>query len=326
MELIKPAGGLAMLLVWELGVPVPWKWVAPHRIQVERLMCIGRGPTGEDHCEFPISNAADQAIKRQGLVAEGRKGAKRKVFQRNVEVDKIVVLVLDNQGCMGDLSTRTSVLGAIKNCCFEDKFHADLCSDADDLFSKLLLRLCGPEDKLDLKDIQSLSPVLQSVYGTEKALRESDSILKNTICEALLQAVPDGWGSGILVHVYKKGDKTICGIYRTINLIDVAANIFAIVLKRFQSVRDSRTRPNQAGFRAGLGCADQIFTLRRILEFCHSYQQPTAVCFVYFAAVFDSIHRESPWRIMELDGVPTKLIAMIKAYYRSTTARVLVHN
>ena len=29
---------------------------------------------------------------------------------------------------------------------------------------------------------------------------------------------------------------------------------------------------------------------------------------------------------MELDGVPTKLIAMIKAYYRSTTARVLVHN
>ncbi|VDN27340.1 unnamed protein product, partial [Dibothriocephalus latus] len=34
------------------------------------------------------------------------------------------------------------------------------------------------------------------------------------------------------------------------------------------------------------------------------YQQPTAVCFVDFAAAFDPILRESLWRIMELDGVP----------------------
>ncbi|BHF81512.1 hypothetical protein SprV_0802464300 [Sparganum proliferum] len=128
-------------------------------------------------------------------------------------------------------------------------------------------------------------------------------------------------------RLHEKGDKTRCENYRGISLIDVAAKIFAIVLlRRFQAVRDSRTRPNQAGFRAGRGCADQIFTLRRILEFRHSYQQPTAVCFVDFAAAFDSVHRESLWQIMALDGVPAKIIAMIKAYYRSTTARVLVRN
>ncbi|BHF68410.1 hypothetical protein SprV_0301144400 [Sparganum proliferum] len=97
-------------------------------------------------------------------------------------------------------------------------------------------------------------------------------------------------------------------------------------MRRFQAVRDSRTRPSQAGFRAGRRCADQIFSLRRILEFRHSYQQPTTVCFVDFAAAFDSVHRESLWRITALDGVPAKIIAMIKAYYRSTTARVLVRN
>ncbi|BHF65507.1 E3 ubiquitin-protein ligase huwe1 [Sparganum proliferum] len=141
------------------------------------------------------------------------------------------------------------------------------------------------------------------------------------------EVVPDDWGLGILVPILKKGDKTRCENYRGISLIDVAAKIFAIVLlRRFQAVRDSRTRPNQAGFRAGRGCADQIFTLRRILEFRHSYQQPTAVCCVDFAAAFDSVHRESLWRIMALDGVPAKIIAMIKAYYRSTTARVLVRN
>nr|VZI39179.1 unnamed protein product [Spirometra erinaceieuropaei] len=141
------------------------------------------------------------------------------------------------------------------------------------------------------------------------------------------EVVPDDWGLGILVPILKKGDKTRCENYRGISLIDVAAKIFAIVLlRRFQAVRDSRTRPNQAGFRAGRGCADLIFTLRRILEFRHSYQQPTAICFVDFAATFDSVHRESLWRIMALDGVPAKIIAMIKAYYRSTTARVLVRN
>ncbi|BHF75251.1 hypothetical protein SprV_0501834700 [Sparganum proliferum] len=141
------------------------------------------------------------------------------------------------------------------------------------------------------------------------------------------EVVPDDWGLGILVPILKKGDKTKCENYRGISLIDVATTVFAIVLlRRFQAVRDSRTRPNQAGFRAGRGCADQIFTLRRILEFRHSYQQPTAVCFVDFAAAFDFVHHESLWRIMALDGVPAKIIAMIKAYYRSITVRVLVRN
>ncbi|BHF76663.1 hypothetical protein SprV_0501976200 [Sparganum proliferum] len=141
------------------------------------------------------------------------------------------------------------------------------------------------------------------------------------------EVVSDDWGLGIHVPILKKGDKTRCENYRGISLIDVAAKIFAIVLlRRFQAVRDSRTWPNQAGFRAGRGCADQVFTLRRILEFRHSHQQPTAVCFVDFAAAFDSVHRESLWRIMALDGAPAKIIAMIKAYYRSTTARVLVRN
>nr|VZI46132.1 unnamed protein product [Spirometra erinaceieuropaei] len=141
------------------------------------------------------------------------------------------------------------------------------------------------------------------------------------------EVVPDDWGLGILVPILKKGDKTRCKNYRGISLIDVAAKIFAIVLlRRFQAVRNSRMRPNQAVFRARPGCADQIFTLKRILEFCHSYQQPTAVCFTDFAATFDSVHRESLWQIVALGGVTAKIIAMIKAYYRSTTARVLVRN
>ncbi|BHF85307.1 hypothetical protein SprV_1002847000 [Sparganum proliferum] len=105
------------------------------------------------------------------------------------------------------------------------------------------------------------------------------------------EVVPDDWSLGILVPILKK---TRCENYRGISLIDVAAKIFAIVL------------------------------LRRFS--CCAYQQPTTVCFIDFAAAFDSVHRESLWRITALDGVPAKIIAMIKAYYRFTTARVLVRS
>nr|VZI05700.1 unnamed protein product [Spirometra erinaceieuropaei] len=87
------------------------------------------------------------------------------------------------------------------------------------------------------------------------------------------EVVPYDWGLGILVPILKKGDKTRCKNYLGISLIDVAAKIFVIVLlKRFQTVRDSRTRPNHAEFRAGCGCADQALTPKRFLEFHHSYQ------------------------------------------------------
>nr|VZH95884.1 unnamed protein product [Spirometra erinaceieuropaei] len=123
------------------------------------------------------------------------------------------------------------------------------------------------------------------------------------------------------------GDKTRCENFCGITLIDVASKIFAVVvLRRFQTVHDSRTGPNQAGFRAGRGCADQIFTLRRILKFRDSHQQPTVVCFNEFAAAFDYVHHEFLWRIMALDGVPAKIIALMKAYYRFTSARILVRN
>ncbi|VDN12156.1 unnamed protein product [Dibothriocephalus latus] len=85
------------------------------------------------------------------------------------------------------------------------------------------------------------------------------------------EAVPDDWGSGILVPVHRRGYKTKCENYHGISLINVAAIVFAIVLLTyFQSLRDSRTRPTKAGFRAGRRCADQMFTLRRILEFRYS--------------------------------------------------------
>ncbi|BHF71519.1 hypothetical protein SprV_0401457700 [Sparganum proliferum] len=128
------------------------------------------------------------------------------------------------------------------------------------------------------------------------------------------EVAPDDWGLAILVPILKKGDKTRCKNYRGISLIDVSAKIFAVVLlRRSQTVRDSRRGPTKPDFVLGVDSRT-------------SYQQLTAVCFVEFAAAFDSVHRESLGWIIALDAVPPKIVTMVKAYYRFTTARILVLN
>ncbi len=45
-----------------------------------------------------------------------------------------------------------------------------------------------------------------------------------------------------------------------------------------------------------------------------SLQQATAMCFVDFAPAFDSVDRYTIWRIMAADGMPPKLLRLVRAY------------
>ncbi len=46
------------------------------------------------------------------------------------------------------------------------------------------------------------------------------------------------------------------------------------------------------------------------------------MCFVDFASAFDSVDRDSLWRIMAADGMPPKLVRLIQVYYSSTKMKV----
>ncbi|BHF65467.1 hypothetical protein SprV_0200847800 [Sparganum proliferum] len=66
--------------------------------------------------------------------------------------------------------------------------------------------------------------------------------------------------------------------------------------------------------------------LRRNQVCLHGRQQSAAVRLIDFVAAFDYNHRECPWRIMELDGMPGEIIAMDEACHRSNNAQVMIHN
>ena len=71
----------------------------------------------------------------------------------------------------------------------------------------------------------------------------------------------------VILPVFEKGYRTECKYYRGISLMSIAAKVLAmILLNRFRKVYNVRTHPDKSGFRAGMGCIDQLLTLRQIFE------------------------------------------------------------
>ena len=90
-----------------------------------------------------------------------------------------------------------------------------------------------------------------------------------------------------------------------------------VLLSRFKDI-DVYLREEQAGFRSGRSCSEQIFTLRNIVEQSLEFQTPLYVNYIDFKKAFDSIHRPSLWRIADIYGVPQQYIAVFKSLYDNT--------
>ncbi|RUS68624.1 hypothetical protein EGW08_023614 [Elysia chlorotica] len=119
------------------------------------------------------------------------------------------------------------------------------------------------------------------------------------------------WTEGTIVKIPKKGAHSDCNNWRAINLLSIPSKILSkIIIQRISEAVDQQLRNEQAGFRKGRGCCDQIFTLRNIIEQCTEWQRQLYINFVDFEKAFDSIHRDSLWRILRAYGIPEKIVLL----------------
>jgi len=74
----------------------------------------------------------------------------------------------------------------------------------------------------------------------------------------------------------------------------------AIIVKSLRQRTDEILSEEQAGFRAGRGTVDQIFTLRQIAENHVEFCKNLYVCYIDFRKAFDSVWQETDglWTIM----------------------------
>ena len=108
------------------------------------------------------------------------------------------------------------------------------------------------------------------------------------------EEIPSEWKEGLLIKIPKKGDLGLCSNYRGITLLSVPGKVLhRVILERLKGPVDLSLRDQQAGFRRGRSCTDQITTLQIIVEQSIEWNSPLYVNFVDYEKAFDSLDRET---------------------------------
>jgi sorting nexin-29 len=90
------------------------------------------------------------------------------------------------------------------------------------------------------------------------------------------------------------------------------------LFKRLTPYVESTIGDYQCGYPGERSTADQIFTIRQILEKCSEHGKDTHHLFIDFKAAYDSIERRSLYASMVELNIPQKLIALVKATMNNT--------
>ena len=157
-------------------------------------------------------------------------------------------------------------------------------------------------------------------YGGKAVIQAWGKLLNSCWQE---EHVPSDWRNGVIVKIPKKGNLANCNNWRGVTLLSIPGKVLSILLlDRLNDAIDDRLREQQAGFRKGRSCCEQIFALRNIIEQCYEFQQQLEINFIDFKKAFDSVHRDSLWKIAELYGIPAKYINIIKNIYHNSSCYV----
>ena len=165
---------------------------------------------------------------------------------------------------------------------------------------------------------------------TSEALQSGGEVMLEVIhkfCVEVFTSLtpPEQWTTNIIVPLPKKGDLSCMNNYRGITLMSIAAKVYnKILLTRIRDHVEPKLRSNQAGFRPGRSCAQQVHILRRIMEAFQSQQLPLTITFIDFKKAFDSINREVMFSVLRHYGIPDKLVKAIGALYNNSKSAVMV--
>ena len=133
----------------------------------------------------------------------------------------------------------------------------------------------------------------------------------------------------------------MCGNYRGIQLISMVRKVLSLVLARQLApwaegqevpLEDGPPLPgaspplleSQCGFRPQRGCADQLFSLRHLVDLTAAQQLRLYCCFVDLRKAFDSICRLALWAVLRRRGLPERLIAVLQDLHTGTSCSVRV--
>ena len=165
--------------------------------------------------------------------------------------------------------------------------------------------------------------LLRSTKRKELQLQRDDRAISNYVEK---EAIPQEFKDASIIHLFKrKGNPQLCDIHRVISLLSIAGKVLERVLfnRLNEHLEQSGLLPeSQCGFRKDRGTIHMIFTARQLREKCQEQNMDLYMTFVDLTKAFDTVSRESLWKIMAKFGFPTKFIEMVRQFHDGMFARV----
>ncbi|KAK3505719.1 hypothetical protein QTP70_020512 [Hemibagrus guttatus] len=109
--------------------------------------------------------------------------------------------------------------------------------------------------------------------------------------------VPLDWATGVVVLLFKKGDRRVCSNYRGITLLSLPGKVYSRVLER-------RVRP--------------------VLEGSWEFAQPVHMCFVDLEKAFNRVSHGILWEVLWEYGVRGPLLRAVRSLYNRSRSLVRI--
>ena len=137
--------------------------------------------------------------------------------------------------------------------------------------------------------------------------------------------IPDSFLQLILCSIPKKGDSTLCENHRGISLLAHISKVFTLLINTRVSNYVERQQiipESQSGFRQNRSTSDMILTAKLLQQHCREKQVALYLAFLDIAKAYDSVDRETLWKILCSIGIPPKILSLIKLFYGDTRYKV----
>ena len=148
-------------------------------------------------------------------------------------------------------------------------------------------------------------------------------MLYNTIYSSGLY--PQQWATGIIVPIFKKGDRKLPANYRAITLTSNISKMFTYLLNRrlceWLELNDLLSR-SQYAYRKGYSTTDAVFVLNSVITQSLASTSGVYCAFIDFTKAFDSISRTILYRKLIRIGVSSQMLTVLINMYSKIRSKI----